>query len=73
MKVEILKKVKGSENGIDVREFRKGEIVTINETLADVFLNRGWACEHKEPELKFDPVKEKPATEKKSKKVRKKK
>lgn len=42
---------KGSQDGVTVKQFKKGEVYSITDRLADVFIGENWADEVTEPEV----------------------
>lgn len=64
IRVKILETVKGSPDGIQVFEYREGEVCDLPSSLASIFLEAGYA-----EEVKIEEIEEKKELE--SKKRRK--
>jgi signal peptidase I len=58
MKIKMLQTVRGSPNGIDINEYKNGEIYNLPKELADIFIHEGWAKLIEEVEEKIIEIPE---------------
>ena len=74
MKLLILKNCKGSEDGLNVKTYKSGDVIEVTERLSNVFIENGWAIIDNDEPAPVLPVVKEPKEEKvKKRRARKKK